>query len=185
MYEPYWLKYYLSNGRKVSLLHNPNENITLVAAPHLSRQRHGDIPMTIKEYVEAWAFAGIHITKQVAGLYDKNAWGHVDMPDLVCELKMFRSRTVTYGPEEIDGEEQAQWYISLNKPMTEIEGALDEAGQPTDEFVSIVCQPLWEMGLQGTTPLSSYSPTGQMCTSFGFYVVGRRVIVSNRHYRDV
>ena len=144
------------------------------------------LPDVIRDYSKAWAMVHVHVVGRLASSFKEHAWGQLtQLEDVMCELQMFRSRTIMYGLEEIDGEEHVQWYVRLNRPVTEIEGALGEDGQPTDALIGLVCQPLWNMGLHGQTPLSAYSPTGQMCTSFGFYVFGRRVIVSNRNYRDV
>lgn len=178
-------KLHLTNGVVVTFMAGENGRVHILKPLFVHLQEKTTVSEAIRTYSKAWDVVGIHIDKRIAGTFKKHAWGHCDIPDLVCELVMFRSRTVTYGPEEIDGEQQAQWYVRLNKPVDEIAGAKGDDGYMTDEFVAVVCQALWDMGLQGQTGLSAYSPTGQMCVSFGFHVVGRRVIVSNRHYRDV
>lgn len=177
-------KLHLSNGRIITLMRQQDGD-TVALTFGITRRFSGTIGDVFGRLIEAWVLAGVRYTKYIAGAFTRLPWGHTDMPDLVCELRMYRNREIAYGPDEIDGERQVQWYVHLNKPVTEIPGALDENGQPTEEFVDVVCEPLWDMGLQGTTPLSSYSPTGRTCTSFGFHIVGRRAIVSNRHYRDI
>ncbi len=178
-------KLYLSNGRDVTLIYNPDEEVTLVATPHSGRTRKSTIHDTVRSYTEAWTTIGVHVLKHTASLFKRHAWGHTDMPDVVCELRAYRLQHLTFGLEEIDGETQVQWYIHLNKPVADIAGALNEEGYASALFQSVVCQPLWNMGLTATTPLSDISPTGLMCVSYSFHARGRRAIVGNRHYRDV
>ena len=176
-------KLYLNTGKEVVFLADPDNETTLIyTRPMHQRQYKDGLQHIIGLFETAWNVVGVRTIKRIGKLFGNLSWVHPDFDDLTFKFVSFRWREVVY--DEVDGETQMLYYVRLSRSVDDIPGAKFE-GVISDEFVDAVCSGLWQHGLQGSTPLASYSPTGQMCVSFGFYAVGKRVLVSNRFYRDV
>jgi len=180
---------HLNNGKKITLVGNTRRvdgdraDETIIMGANTSRTWNVSVPEAEKYLSQSWQLVGVHIVKHIIGMFPKHVWKDTLWRNVSCRLVVYRDKFREYS--DVDFDFVKQWYVRLNRPIQDIEGALDENGFVTDAFARFVCEGLWEEGLCGPTGLSSYSPTGKMCVGFRMYARNRRVIVSNTIYRDV
>jgi len=195
-------KMYLDNGKIITLvssgvreINNELHDVTTIMGTNVSRTWFVNLPTAKRYLIQAWSLVGVSITKHVAGTFPKHTWKDQRWKNVSCRLVMYREKVVDYNGTDV--EFVNEWYVRLNRPIEEIEGAVGQWGIITEEFRSFICNGLWDEGLQETTAPSAYSPTGQM--RVGTFICagsnsishmnnpprGRRVIVSNIISRDV
>ena len=131
-----------------------------------------------------WNLAGIGVERWTSGNVS-HTWGKDGV--VSCELICAGSKTVHYGGDGMDDHGVRRWYVRLNKSIHDVDGAFDDNGWLSEEMWEILLHGLWAYGLQGTTELSSYSPTGRAHIGLRIYFKGsgKRIIVTNESFLDI